>query len=124
LQTLRLCLQGRGVQLKTSGAKARWFQAGFSQGLSPDPRNREVLKQVLAGFNAVRGNLHFTDPAKREEEPDKVFGRIFGSLPHDGPDGIGNGGVKRDVFHLHPRQIHANVLATLEHIAIVFAPAR
>jgi hypothetical protein len=74
------------------------------------------IRRLLAGVDAVSGNLYLRDAAEGKEEFDEVFGRLVGSLFDDVGDGIGDGRLEGDATGVESCEVYANELARLEHV--------
>jgi hypothetical protein len=64
--------------------------------------------------NSVFSHFHFADSAKREEQLDQIFGRIFGCFPHDVADCSVDRSVKQNLAYLDPFKIDAYWLPRLK----------
>jgi hypothetical protein len=82
----------------------------------PLPRIATVrTSSNLSGTDAVSWNLDFADAFEGKEQLHQERGRFVFALAHDVADGVGDGGVEEDAFHLHAGEIDSNHLAWLEH---------
>jgi hypothetical protein len=64
--------------------------------------------------DAIGGNFHLVDSAKRKEQPNEIFRRVLRSLLNYISNRVGDGGVEGYFINLHAREVDPDKLSRLE----------
>lgn len=68
----------------------------------------------LSRVDAIGGNFHFVDPAKRKEQPNEILRRVLRSLLDYIADRVGDGGVEGYLLDLHACEVDPDELSCIE----------